>query len=162
MNVKENLTQGIISPHTSPISSGFFVKKRDGGLRLCFDYQILNAIFHKCQEPVPLIPPALEQFREASVTTKLDLWSAYNLVTIQESDEWKTFFITTTGQYEHLVMPYGLVNIHPFSRILCFRCCFFIVHIDNNLIYSPSLDVHVGHVQRVGTMFSKEPPLCAG
>jgi hypothetical protein len=42
--------------------------------------------------------------------TKLDLRSAYNLVRIWEGDEWNTAFSTTTGHYEYLIMPYGLMN----------------------------------------------------
>ena len=46
----------------------------------------------------------------ARFLTKLDLRSAYNLVRIPEGDEWKTAFSTTSGNYEYLVMPYGLMN----------------------------------------------------
>ncbi|KAK1806234.1 hypothetical protein P4O66_000121 [Electrophorus voltai] len=53
---------------------------------------------------------AFETLQQASVFTKLDLRSAYNLVRIWEGDEWKTAFITPSGHYEYLVMPFGLMN----------------------------------------------------
>jgi hypothetical protein len=50
--------------------------------------------------------------------TKLDLRSAYNLVCIREGDEWKTAFSTTSGHYEYLAIPYGLMNDHQSSKPL--------------------------------------------
>ncbi len=64
---------------------------------------------------VPLPTPissirSLEQLCEATIYTKLDLRSAYNLIRIKEGDELKTAFLTTRGHYEYQVMPYGLAN----------------------------------------------------
>lgn len=56
---------------------------------------------------MPLIPSTLEQLQGARYFTKLDLRGAYNLVSIQERDEWKT---TTSSHYKYQVMPYGLAN----------------------------------------------------
>uniref|UniRef100_A0A3B3QD29 ribonuclease H n=1 Tax=Paramormyrops kingsleyae TaxID=1676925 RepID=A0A3B3QD29_9TELE len=109
--IQEGLQQGIIQPSTSPVTAGFFfIKKKDGGLRPVVDYRALNAITVKRRDPLPLIPSSLEQLREAVIFTKLDLRSAYNLVRIRAGDEWKTSFVTSRGQYEYLVMPYGLAN----------------------------------------------------
>lgn len=108
--IREGLTQGIIRPSTSPVTTRFFfVKKKDGGLHPCIDYRPLNAITVKRQEPMPLNPSALEQLQKARYFTKLNLCSVYNLE-IQRGDEWKMSFITITGQYEYPVMPYGLAN----------------------------------------------------
>ena len=60
--------------------------------------------------PLPLIASAIESMHGARFFTKLDLRSVYNLVRIQEGDEWKKAFSTTSGHYEYLVMPYGLTN----------------------------------------------------
>ncbi|KAK1789050.1 hypothetical protein P4O66_015007 [Electrophorus voltai] len=53
---------------------------------------------------------AFETLQQASVFTKLDLRSAYNLVRIREGDEWKTVFITPSWHYEYLIMLFGLMN----------------------------------------------------
>ncbi len=109
--VKEALNQGFIRPSTSPAASSFFfVAKKDGGLRPCIDYRVLNDQTVKFAYPLPLVPAALEELRGAFIFSKLDLRSAYNLIRIRRGDEWKTAFVTPTGHYEYRVMPYGLSN----------------------------------------------------
>ncbi|XP_062418964.1 uncharacterized protein LOC134131237 [Pungitius pungitius] len=154
--VEESLQQGIIRPSTSPAASSFFfVGKKDGGLRPCIDYRALNAITVKNRFPLPLIPAALEQVGGASIYTKLDLRSAYNLVRIREGDEWKTAFLTARGHYEYLVMPYGLTNapavFQAFMNELFHDMInrFLIVYIDDLLIYSHSMEEHVQQVRLV-------------
>lgn len=109
--IDEELSKGFIRPSTSPSSAGFFfIKKKDGGLRPCIDYQGLNDITIKFRYPIPLVPVALEQLRKANYFSKLDLRNAYNLIRIKEGDEWKTPFSTCTGHYEYFVMPFSLAN----------------------------------------------------
>ncbi|KAI2661123.1 Transposon Tf2-9 polyprotein [Labeo rohita] len=154
--IQEALSQGYIRPSTSPAASSFFfVAKKDGGLRPCIDYRTLNQGTIKFRYPLPLVPAALEQLRSARIFTKLDLRSAYNLVRIREGDEWKTTFVTPTGHYEYLVMPYGLVNapsvfqnfIHEVLREFLHH--FVVVYIDDILIYSQSEAEHRHHVAEV-------------
>ncbi|KAK3532994.1 hypothetical protein QTP70_006191 [Hemibagrus guttatus] len=103
--IEDSLAVGFIWPSTSPAAAGFFFDgKKCGGLAPCIDYWGLNALMVRYPYPLPLVPAALEQLREARVFTKLDLGSAYNLVWIREWDEWKTAFHTTRGHYEYLIM----------------------------------------------------------
>lgn len=93
--VEEALQQGYSHLSTSPAASIFFlVTKKDRSLRPCIDYRALNKITVKFHYLLPLIPAALEQLRGATVSTKLDLQSAYNLIQIREGDEWRTAFVT--------------------------------------------------------------------
>ncbi len=129
--------------------------KKDGGLRPCIDYRALNKITVKFRYPLPLVPAALEHLRGATIFSKPDLRSVYNLIQILEGDEWKTAFFTPTGHYEYWVMPYGLVNapsifqdfMHEVLREYLHR--FVLVYIDDILIYSRSMAEHRHHVAEV-------------
>jgi hypothetical protein len=103
-------------PLHPPPPVNFFVKKKEGALRLCIDYWVLNQITVRYSYPLLLMATAIESMHGARFFTKLDLRSAYNLVRIQEGDEWKTAFSTTSGHYEYLVMPYGLMNVPSVSH----------------------------------------------
>ncbi|MGL4357092.1 MAG: reverse transcriptase/ribonuclease H family protein, partial [Cetobacterium sp.] len=133
----------------------FFVAKKDGGLRPCIDYRHLNSQTIKFSYPLPLVPAALEQLRGATIFSKLDLRSAYNLIRIRKGDEWKTAFITPSGHYEYQVMPYGLSNSPSvFQNYMneIFREYlnkFVIVYIDDILIYSHHQEEHITHVKLV-------------
>ncbi|KAI4874334.1 hypothetical protein NFI96_004585 [Prochilodus magdalenae] len=168
---QEALPQGYIRPSTSPAAAGFFfVKKKDGGLRPCIDYRGLNAITKAYAYPLPLVPVALEQLRGATIFTKLDLRSAYNLVRVRKGDEWKTAFLTTRGHYEYRVMSFGLRNspsvfqafVNDVLRDMLGR--FVIAYIDDILIYSPDYSTHVQQVRQVLTrllehqLFVKDVP----
>ncbi|KAK6299995.1 hypothetical protein J4Q44_G00300280, partial [Coregonus suidteri] len=145
-------SHGYIQPSTSPV---FFVKKKDGGLRPCIDYWGLNQITVKYSYPLPLIASMTESLHGARFFTKLDLRSAYNPVRIREGDEWKTAFSTTSGHYEYLVMPYGLMNAPSVFQSFVdeiFRDLHgqgVVVYIDVILIYSTTRAEHVSLVCKV-------------
>ncbi|KAI2643996.1 Transposon Tf2-6 polyprotein [Labeo rohita] len=152
--IDEAVDSGFIRPSTSPAAAGFFfVSKKDGGLRSCIDYRGLNNVTVKFRYPLPLVPPALEQLREATIYTKLDLRSAYNLIRIKEGDEWKTAFLTTRGHYECQVMPYGLANapavFQSFINKVLKEFINKFAYIDDILIYSKTENEHVAHVRAV-------------
>ncbi|KAL0196874.1 hypothetical protein M9458_005414, partial [Cirrhinus mrigala] len=154
--VAEGLRAGTIRPSSSPAAAGFFfVKKKDGGLRPCVDYRGLNQLTIKNRHPLPLTNTALDALSGARFFTKLDLRSAYNLVRIREGDEWKTAFITPTGHYKTLVMPFGLCNspsvfqqfINDVLRDMLGRWCY--AYLDDILVYSKTLEEHTQHVRAV-------------
>ena len=105
------LSKGFIRPSSSSTGAPvLFAKKKDGGLRLCFDYRRLNAVTRKNRYPVPPMSHLLVVFSGAKYFSKIDLRGAYNLLRIKEGDEYLTTFRTRYGSFEYLVMPFGLTN----------------------------------------------------
>uniref|UniRef100_A0A8K9UV21 Gypsy retrotransposon integrase-like protein 1 n=1 Tax=Oncorhynchus mykiss TaxID=8022 RepID=A0A8K9UV21_ONCMY len=150
------LDAGTIVPSSSPAGAGFFfVKKKDGSLRPCIDYRGLNDITVKNRYPLPLMSSAFEILQGARFFTKLDLRNAYHLVRIREGDEWKTAFNTPLGHFEYRVLPFGLANAPAVFQALVndvlrdMLNIFVFVYLDDILIFSPSLQIHVQHVRRV-------------
>ncbi|KAK9396513.1 PEG10: Retrotransposon-derived protein PEG10 [Crotalus adamanteus] len=85
--IDKNLRKGFIRPSTSPLTVPVLFVKKSGELRLCCDYQKLNAITIRNRYTLPLIPELIERVRQAKIFTKLDLWGAYNLVRVRAGDE---------------------------------------------------------------------------
>jgi hypothetical protein len=91
--IEANLANGFIQRSSSPAAAPIlFAKMKDGGLRLCVNYRVLNKAMVKNQYPLPLISEMLDCVREARIFTKLDFCGAYNLIRIKKGDEYKTAF----------------------------------------------------------------------
>ena len=118
--IQEALANGFIRPSTSAAGAGvFFISKKDGSLRPCINYRGLNNITIKNRYPLPLMSSAFERLQGAVFLTNLDLRNTYNLIRIQEGDEWKMAFNTHDGHYEYRVMPFGLANAPSVCQIVC-------------------------------------------
>jgi len=91
--LEENLRTGRICPSKSPMAAPvFFIKKKDGSLRLVQDYQALNSMTVKNKYPLPLISKLMSQLRGARYFTKLDVRWGFNNICIKPRDEWKAAF----------------------------------------------------------------------
>jgi len=125
-----------------------FVKKRDGKLRLCADYQVLNKVIKKDRHPLPLINEALNTLGGAKYFTKLDIKDPNHNIRIKEGDDWKTIFSTKLETYEYLVMPFGLCNAPAvFQRLINEVLMkdidlYCIIYLDDVLIYLNTLQQH--------------------
>jgi len=134
----------------------FFIKKKDGSLRLVQDYRMLNEMTVKNKYPLPLIPELINQLRGAKYFTKLDVRWGFNNVRIKEGDEWKAAFRTNRGLFEPLVMFFGLTN-SPATFQKMMNEIFIdlisegvvVVYLDDILIFTKTLDEHRRVTERV-------------
>ncbi len=107
----DELEKGYIRELKSPYASSFFfVRKKDGKLRLVQDYRKINALTIRNQYPLPLIADLIHDLSNAHIYTKLDVRWGYNNVRIREGDEKKAAFKTRYGLFKPMVMYFGLTN----------------------------------------------------
>jgi RNase H-like domain found in reverse transcriptase/Reverse transcriptase (RNA-dependent DNA polymerase)/Integrase zinc binding domain len=154
--IDENLKTGFICPSNSPFRAPvLFIKKKDGSLWLCVDFQQLDAITQKDKYPLPLTSELLDTPSRAKVFSKIDLKHAYHLIWIAAGDEWKTAFRTRYRSFEWLVMPFGLTNAPGgFQRFLNgifsdLLDVYVIIYLDDILIFSGNKDDHFRHISEV-------------
>ena len=148
--IDKQLKKGYIRPSKSPyVSPFFFIKKKDGKLRLVQDYRKLNLLTVKNQYPLPLIPELIDKLRNATLFTKLDIRWGYNNVRIKEGDQEKGAFKTNLGLYEPCVMFFGLTNsLSTFQTMMdtIFRDLTatgeVVIYMDDILIATPSNTPH--------------------
>ncbi|GJT13632.1 putative reverse transcriptase domain-containing protein [Tanacetum coccineum] len=136
VQLQELLEKGFIRPSSSlwgaPV---LFVKKKDGSFRMCIDYRELN---------------------------KLTVKNRYHQLCIKEEDIPITAFRTRYGHFEFQVMSFGLTNAPAVFMDLMNRVCksyldkFFIVFVDDILVYSKDEEEHGKHLKIILKLLKKE------
>lgn len=118
--IDEELKKSFIWDSKSPWPSPtFLIKKKNGDYWVIQDYQKLNLFTVLDKTPLPLIPNLINQFHRKTLFTKFDIWIGYNNIQIKDGDQQKATFTTPLGQYEPMVMSFGLWNAPgTFMRIM--------------------------------------------
>nr|KYP47022.1 Transposon Ty3-I Gag-Pol polyprotein [Cajanus cajan] len=89
--LEKQLVRPSVLPWGAPV---LLVRKKDGGSRLCVDYQQMNKLTIKNKYPLPRIDDLMDQLTGASVFSKIDLRSGYHQIRVKEGDIPKTAFRT--------------------------------------------------------------------
>ena len=155
--IDQELAKGYIRLSKSPTAAPvFFVKKKDGTLRLVQDYRALNAVTKKDKFPLPRIPDLIDRLSKASIFTSMDLRWGYNNIRMREGDEEKAAFITHRGLYEPTVMYFGFCNAPSTFQLMMNEVLkeeiatgHVVVYIDDILIFTDDLTLHRQLVERV-------------
>jgi hypothetical protein len=155
--VMENLSKGFIEASQAPWASPIiFVRKPNGGIRLCVDYRQLNAITKKDRYPLPLIDDIISMLAGCKYITRLDIRHAFNRIRMASmKDEDLTTFATPLGNYKSLVLPFGLCGgPATFQRyinttLIDYLNDFCSAYMDDVIIFSKTKEEHNHHVRKV-------------
>ena len=156
------LPKELIRPSSSPFGAPvFFVKRKEGDLRMVCDYRAFNKITIADSNPVRLISEALDQISGSCVFSKIDLLGAYHQMRIREEDIPKTAIRTRYGSFEWRVLCFGLTNAPAsFTRLLTTllrelngECL--VLFLDDVLVYSKKKEEHALHLRRLFELLRK-------
>ena len=155
--ISKLIKSGLIEPSHSPWSSPVvLVPKKNNQFRMCVDYRTINNLTVKDAYALPMIDDILTYVgNHASILSTIDLFSGYHQIPMLPEDKDKTCFTTIYGNYNFVVMPFGLCNApatfqREMNRIffnLIGKCVF--IYIDDLIIFSDSLEQHITDLESV-------------
>ena len=153
----ENLKkQGVIRESNSPWASPIvLVRKKNGKIRPCCDYRILNKYTVKDAYPLPRTQDCLDAIAGSVFFSTLDMTSGYNQVPIKEEDIHKTAFVTHHGFWEWTTMSFGMTNSPAtFQRVmelalngLQWTTC--LIYLDDVIIFGKTFEEHLQRLDAV-------------
>jgi len=107
--VRRLLWHGYVQPSTSPWGSPvIFVPKKNGEMRMCIDYRILNTALVTERYPIPSISLYLEKAARYKYYSLIDLKEGYHQLRLAAESRELTAFSTESGHYEFTTLPFGL------------------------------------------------------
>ena len=112
-HLREMLESGAIRPSQSAwCNAVVLVRKKDGGLHFCINFQCLNTHMKKDSYPLLQIQEVLESLVGASHFSCLDLKSGFWQIKMDEaSKQYTAFTVGNLGFFKCDRMPFGLCNV---------------------------------------------------
>jgi hypothetical protein len=94
--------------HLEWLANPVLVKKKSGKWRIYVDYTSLNKACPKDLFPLPCIDQVVNLTSGCETLCFLDAYSGYHQITMKESDQLATSFITPFESFCYVTMPFGL------------------------------------------------------
>ncbi|XP_065620650.1 uncharacterized protein LOC136063751 [Quercus suber] len=120
------------------------VKKANGKWRMCVDFTDLNKFCPKDSYHLPRIDQLVNSTAGHQLLSFMDVFLGYNQIKMDETNQEKTFFITSQGLFYYKVMPFGLKNAGATYQRLVNH-----MYIDNMLVKSLDEGSHLDNLQEI-------------
>ena len=89
---------------------------------MCVDYTSLNKAYPKDLFPLPHIDQVVDSTSGCETLCFLDAYSGYHQITMKESDQLTTSFISPFGSFYYITMPFGLKNVGATYQRCMLKC----------------------------------------
>lgn len=111
-DVERLLKSGMIREVKFPrwLANVVVVQKKNGKWRVCVDFTDLNKACPKDPFPLPHIDSMVDATAGHEMLTFMDASSGFQQIQMEPSDQEDTAFMTPTGIYCYIAMPFGLKN----------------------------------------------------
>ena len=162
-HLQQLLDLGIIRESNSPWSQNLvFARKKDGSLRICEDFRLLNSQTIKDAFEIPRMDDLLNVAEGMCWVTSLDLSNSYWQIEVEEEHKARTAFSAgALGHFEWNRLPFGLCNAPSsqqrlMSKVLkdyLMKCC--VVYLDDILVFSRTFEDHLRDLQNVMDALAK-------
>ena len=158
VELKQLLDIGCIECSNSSYASPLvLVWKKNGNLRVCVDYRIVNKDTVPDRYPIPRIDELVDMvgWNKPKIFSSLDLMRGYHQVRMAEDAKHKTAFTCHLGLLQYRRMQFGLTNAPATLQCLMSQLFsgqewnYVFVYLDDILIACKDLSEHIEHVQRV-------------
>jgi hypothetical protein len=153
------LSSGIIRKSKSPFASNIvLVRKKNGKLRMCVDYRMLNKKSVKDSYALPRVEEVFDVLKGSTLFSTIDQKSGYFQVDIEETHKERTAFTAgALGFYEYNRMPFGLSNSPATYQRLMEECLgdynmkICVIFLDDLIIFSENFEQHLERLDLVLT-----------
>ena len=150
-HLREKLESSAIRPSQSTwCNAVMLVRKKDGSLCFCIDFQCLNAHTKKDSYPLPRIQEVLGSLVGAGHFSCLDLKSRFWQIKMDEAlKQYTTFTVGNLGFFECNRMPFGLCNAPATFQWLMQNCMgelnfiFCLIYLDDLIVFLPMAEEHL-------------------
>ena len=111
------LHQGVIKKSSSPFAFSLVIVKRNGKIRVCCDFRILNDMTEPYPYAMPDLHDVLDRLAGKEFYWSVDVSSFFNQIEVEEdSSQYMAFVVPGGAKYEFTRVPFGCKNAPAWAQ----------------------------------------------